>query len=280
MSPIGRVFIVLNLILAGAFVGFAGTYLQKQDNEKKRAEESIAAHLADNKKHSASIEELKSQVNAKDASLASLTQEKDTIQNKLTLANEEKTRLEESKSKLEARIGTIDASLAGIQSATDAAMKGMKENGDKAFAAEAEKNTAIRDRDDAKAKLNDANAKIAELTEAGTKKDLELAQLAADNSANKLLVDVAKAKGFLPMMAVPNLAGTVTMADGNLVTINVSHNPDKANIAVGTLFAVHSGNAYKGEAKVTQVEGNNVFCTMQIKKGDVKVGDAASTTTN
>ena len=32
MSPIGRVFIVLNLLLAGTFVGFAGTYLQRQDN--------------------------------------------------------------------------------------------------------------------------------------------------------------------------------------------------------------------------------------------------------
>ena len=32
MSPIGRVFLVLNLGLAGAFVAFSGTYLQRSDN--------------------------------------------------------------------------------------------------------------------------------------------------------------------------------------------------------------------------------------------------------
>ena len=40
MSPIGRVFIVLNLILAGTFVGFSGTHLQKQFNWKKQAEKA------------------------------------------------------------------------------------------------------------------------------------------------------------------------------------------------------------------------------------------------
>ena len=30
MSPIGRVFVVLNLVLAAVFVGFAGTYLHGQ----------------------------------------------------------------------------------------------------------------------------------------------------------------------------------------------------------------------------------------------------------
>ena len=34
MSPIGRVFIVLNLLLAGTFVGFAGTYLQQANHWK------------------------------------------------------------------------------------------------------------------------------------------------------------------------------------------------------------------------------------------------------
>ena len=32
MSPIGRVFLVLNLGLAGGFVAFAGTYLQRADH--------------------------------------------------------------------------------------------------------------------------------------------------------------------------------------------------------------------------------------------------------
>src|SRR5262245_43630395 len=38
MSPIGRVFIVLNLALAGGFLVVSGTHLQKQDNYKKQLE--------------------------------------------------------------------------------------------------------------------------------------------------------------------------------------------------------------------------------------------------
>jgi hypothetical protein len=45
MSPIGRVFIVLNLILAGTFVGFSGTHLQKQFNWKKQAEKVQAEEV-------------------------------------------------------------------------------------------------------------------------------------------------------------------------------------------------------------------------------------------
>ena len=50
MSPIGRVFIVLNLLLAGTFVGFSGTYLQKQHNYKDKAEKvekQLAAETED-----------------------------------------------------------------------------------------------------------------------------------------------------------------------------------------------------------------------------------------
>ena len=39
MSPIGKAFLVINLVLAGIFVGFAGTYLQKAADWKQQHED-------------------------------------------------------------------------------------------------------------------------------------------------------------------------------------------------------------------------------------------------
>ncbi|MEO6593719.1 MAG: hypothetical protein ABIP94_03080, partial [Planctomycetota bacterium] len=44
MSPIGRVFIVLNLALAGGFAIFAGTHLQRQHNYKEQLKATETKH--------------------------------------------------------------------------------------------------------------------------------------------------------------------------------------------------------------------------------------------
>ena len=51
MSPIGRVFIVLNLFLAGGFAVMAGQLLNKQANYKQQLADEVAAHEDDNKRH-------------------------------------------------------------------------------------------------------------------------------------------------------------------------------------------------------------------------------------
>src|SRR5215510_11394144 len=66
MSPVGRVFIVLNLVLAGGFAYVSGTYLQKQDNYKQKFERS--------EKAKADLEK------AKDAQIAQLEQERNAFE--------------------------------------------------------------------------------------------------------------------------------------------------------------------------------------------------------
>ena len=61
MSPIGRVFIVLNLFLAGGFAVMAGQLLNKQANYKQMLADETAAHEDDNKKHQQQIEDLKTE---------------------------------------------------------------------------------------------------------------------------------------------------------------------------------------------------------------------------
>ena len=61
MSPIGRVFIVLNLFLAGGFAVMGGQLLNNQANWKQKHADEAASHEADNQKFLQQIENLKTE---------------------------------------------------------------------------------------------------------------------------------------------------------------------------------------------------------------------------
>src|SRR5262249_8983560 len=131
----------------------------------------------------------------------------------------------------------------------------------------------------AEAENRGLKAQIADLNDKGTQKDLQIGSLTKDNSEKQLLIDVAKAKGFLESMAVPQLAGTVSIVSGRLLTVSITDNPTNADVKAGYRFAIYDASGYKGEAKVTGTDGANkaAFCTLEFNKGEVKVGDKAST---
>ncbi|GAB4144436.1 MAG: hypothetical protein Fur0037_12210 [Planctomycetota bacterium] len=282
MSPIGRVFIVLNLLLAGTFVGFAGTYLQRQDDYNKLHQAERKARQEENKRNLAEINDLKQQVNTSEVAKATLERQ---VQG-LTAENQ---RLSDDNAKKDRRLAeqelaqkSIASSVSAMSTELQAAFRQAKDAFDKAIAAESAKDAAVRERDDAASALKEANLKIAALEESGTQKDLKIAELEKKNGELDLLVSVARVKGFLDSMAVPPLAGTISHVAGRLVTIQINDNPTKAEIKPGYSFAVYEGTTYKGEARVTEAdaERNVAFATLETVNGEVRVGDKANTKTN
>ena len=75
MSPIGRLFIILNLILAAAFIAFAGFYLKNQTSYKTKLQESVAAAEAAKKSFEEQIVALGGQVQNYTLDLSSKTQQ-------------------------------------------------------------------------------------------------------------------------------------------------------------------------------------------------------------
>lgn len=282
MSPIGRVFIILNLILAGTFVGFAGTDLQRQHHWKKECLSERDGRAADKKQAEAAAAELKQSIQQDQLTITKLNTQVAALTNeKESLATNNKE-LETRMGSLQANFEALTSSSSAVKSSVEAAFTELKSTSDKAIAAEAAKDAAVREKDDAVAKHREATQKIKELTEAGEQKDLAIAGLTKDKAELGLLVDAARVKGFLDSMATPALAGTVSHVAGKLVTISVTDNANKAEIKPGFSFAIYDGSTFKGEAVVTQSdsEKNVAFCTLRIQKGDVKVGDKASTQTN
>lgn len=286
MSPIGRVFIVLNLLLAGGFLAVSGTHLQKQHNYKAKLEQAEKDH--------------KAKVEALDAQIATLDSERGKFENAKTANETEKNRLavqiaqlEDEKKQLMQRLSSLEGDvkqLVATAQSGNAEAKAAHERAEaaykKAIADEATRDEAVRAKDAAVAENRDLKTKITGLEEAIVGKDKNIATLESDKAQLGLLVKVAESYGFIRAMAAPNLAGLVTTSNDRLCTIQITDNPGKINIKEAIeqgkfSFAIYDASGYKGEAVAERYEesANAVLCKVVPVKGAIKEGDKAATKT-
>jgi hypothetical protein len=279
MSPIGRVFIVLNVILAGAFVNFSGTFLQRQHAYKKLWEDEKDKHDQDNKSNASKIAKAEGDYAAASADkslveqkLNQMTIDRDAKADEIKLQNQ---RLSSYDADLKKLMSAAEANNTAIATALERASAAFKQATDD----EKTRDDAVRAKDTAEAENRALKADVAKLNGTITDKDLAIAGLTKDKNELQLLVDVATANGFNKLAAVPALAGTVSNVSGRLVTLSITSNPSNAEVKNGYRFAVWDASGYKGEARVTDYDAGAkaAFCTMDIVKGEVKLGDSAST---
>src|SRR5690349_18863425 len=113
MSPIGRVFIVLNLLLAGTFVGFAGTYLQQANHWKElhgKKSEELAKVQGD---FSAFRKNSETDINK-------LQVEKSTLDNNLANSKVTNQHLEEDNTRLQKQLAKIEADVTSLTASANA----------------------------------------------------------------------------------------------------------------------------------------------------------------
>lgn len=285
MSPIGKVFIVLNLIGAGVFVGFTGSYLQKQDNYKQKYEQSETEKAKSNREKDALIDELGKERNKFENAKTSAETQLGEARNEIAkLQDENKRLIEDNRSQ-----GVAIASIMNDMKAMRDEDKAQSDRAD-AMAREnakylAEKNDAVNERGAAVIAKEELLRTKAALEATIAKLEEDKKGLTKDNSELTLLVNVAEQYGFVRGMAAPALAGQVTVVSDNLCTIQISENAGgvdiKDQIAKGNWsFAIYDDKAgYKGEAvaKEYNAEANAVFCTIRLVKGTIQPGDKAKT---
>ena len=286
MSPIGRVFIVLNLVLAGGFVAFSGTHLQQQSNYKTKLEtvEKVAAEKQ--KVDQETITKLETERNQfENAKTANETQlnERNVA---LDRARDEITRLTGTLGQLEADQKQLVASNGAIAAELKTAMANAKAGFDMAIADQKTKDESVRAKDDAQAENAKLKRDVAALEASVKDRESAIGDLKKERNELGMLVKVAETNGFLRSMAAPTLAGLVTSAGGRLCTIQISENPGNIDIASEIEkgkwgFAIYDASGYKGEAIATKYEAsaNAVLCNVYLVKGEIKEGDRASTKT-
>ncbi len=283
MSPIGRVFIVLNLLLAGAFLGFAGTYLQDQDNWKTKHDDLEASTKAQIAELTGDNRNLQDTLIERDRQVVALDQEKGGLATQLATKNTEIERQEKQLSELSNNLQVLTANSNAWSDKMEATANQAQQAYDDSIAAQTARDDAIRARDTATGQVNSLTNQVGELESQIIAKDAQIGDLTRENNNLNVYLEIAIANGFGPAMAVPSLNGTVTEASGVLVTISVTDNPAGAEIKPGFMFAIYSDtDGYKGEMRVTDVRDNFVFGKMWLPQPGkpVQVGDKASTQTN
>lgn len=285
MSPIGKVFIVLNLIGAGVFLGFTGTYLQKQHTWKQIAETKSAAYEQKIKDMTAENDRLSKERNDFDLLKTAQQTRADELSNQLRKSEDDKKRLIEDNRSLQVSVASIQNDQKSIRDE----LKAVSERADAAAKDAAkfldEKNTAVNER------VAAVNAKE-ELERVKAAQEATIAKLTMDNDSlgkerNELglLVKVAEQYGFLRSMAAPNLTGEITeVANNRLCTVAIRSNEGNVDIADQIAkgkwsFAIYDATGYKGEAVASSYEPslNAVLCNIVLVKGEVKKGDKAAT---
>jgi len=286
MSPIGRVFIVLNLVLAAGFAVLGGQLLQNQHNYKSLLTKEQTDRQADAVTAQNTISQLEQERTT--FMVASTTSSTELTAAKLQIAREQddNKRLTQTTSDQAAELKKAVALQEAANTDAKAAFAASQEAYKSSIAAIEAKDQAVRARDAASGENRDLKNTIASLNGTIGEKDQVIATLNRDNSENRLLIAAAEANGFIRSMAAPSLAGTVTNASGRLCTIAIGENPGNVDIQsvinrMPFAFAIFDDNGYKCDAIATKYEASAkaVLCTLRFTNGEtvIRTGDKAST---
>lgn len=284
MSPIGRIFIVLNLALAGGFVYFSGVYLQRATDWKQKHD----TLQADMQKQ---VDQLTGQLTAEqaqkrdsDRKLNASEQAKNALETQNQELRAENERYAKQLSTIQAEIQTQAANYSTISSSIDTSTQEYQRATQQALAALQERDEAVRAKEVAQADLRDSQDRVAALETSLAEQQVAIADLEQTIREKDVLLDIVRTRvpGVLEL-AQPKLLGTVQRvdADGKLVTILITSDDADAGAKPGYSFALYAGSTYKGEAVVTDVDGNFAFCRVTRTTGrPIMAGDQATTVTN
>ena len=286
MSPIGRVFIVLNLFLAGGFAVMAGQLLNKQANYKQMLADAEEQHAKEVAEKDVRIDDLRTKESNFDSTKSMLSGQLDAERNRSAKLEDDNKRLTELTSSQSADLKKAVSLQEAANTNAQAAFAQAKEAYDASIKAQGVRDDALRAKDAAVAENRNFRNDIAALNETVARKDQEILGLRRDNSEKDLLIAAAKVRGFSEAMAAPSLSGTVTNASGRLCTISISANPGNVDIQDQInrrpfSFAIFDDSGYKAEAVATSYveSANAVMCTIRVRNGGatIRTGDKAST---
>ena len=260
MSPIGRIFTVLNLILAAAFLGWAANALSSVENYKEQ--------LADAQKQHAD------ELAAKDTEISTLNTDKGKHQDDARKFREERDNVTGERDSLQTQIDeqkrrqrqpgdavtAIQASLSGykdtidsLTSQKDAAVQAHHEAQNERDDATQSAQAAEMARRDAEEASQNAALRIADLegqlTSAQT--ELESLQTRFDTLVEVTNVDPANFTTLPPIDAAV-LEVRLDLSPG-LVMVNAGKNK---NVRPGYTFEIYRGSQYKGQVRIENVQDN------------------------
>ena len=279
MSVVAKILIVLNLLLAVVFLGSAATFLGAQETWKKKhndlkteTDASIAGLTADKASLQQKLRSTESDLSTAQTSLADIESKWEAAQDNHAEVIKRRDQLAVEMTKLTAIKDDLVKQIAALTKRKDELVD-EKETalGEKRTAIEAE-NVAVTEQRRLHDNLNDANDMIGELEKQIVARDGQIESL-------DMQLRVYKEKyGELIGFAAPPLKGRVSAVNGELNIVVLSIGRDD-KVEAGYEFTIYRGSEYVGKVVIDKVDKD--FCSgysrKEVEKAPIEVGDNATT---
>lgn len=282
MNAIGRVFLVLNLGLAGAFVGLSGTYLERAADWKnqfetleKKSDLEVAALKVS---VAAEVEKYNNSQHTNNGQTVQIAGLLNQIKDKESV----NVRLNARLSAMEAAFKQTEAYMATVDSRVDAAFTSGEKAQEMAIQAEKDKDAAVAAQNASEKALAEANFTIKNQSDDIANKIAMIGKHEGTIKEKNILLDIVNRRypGIFTTLH-PLVTGIVShvSASGKLITIDLKSGA--GSLKGGHTFAVFSAaQGYKGEAVVTEIDEGKKFCFARLSLDEgkkIEPGDSAST---
>lgn len=283
MSPIGKVFTILNLVLAGLFLGWAVHAASSGQELKAKYETEVAAHTATRNALGTEKSTLLASKQELEAQKARLMTERDEAVAKAQRHEEDLNKEAARNGQLSASVTKIETTLEGLVASKDKMAADMlratqaQSEAEKAqAAAQAAQREAESQLGELQQKLSSAEATIADLerTRESLKKDMAKVQNQLETVVSQTGFSLAN------VAAMPLVEGRVISVVKDPAPGMVAINKGKSsNVAPGFTFEIYDGQTYKGQVRVDYVQENTCSAVIvrQAPGQTIRQGDSAAT---
>jgi myosin heavy subunit len=279
MSPIGRIFVVLNLILSAAFLGWAANALSTTQDWQKKYNEEKAARAADVAKKDEELSKLGIEMKSVTEQQRQFHSERDqksaeadTLRRELEELTGRHDALAASLKKIESTLGDYNNTISQLGQQKDAAVE-------KAHEAERERDSAVSEKDaamvaqrDAEEAKKNAELKIGDLEKAAVAMREEISNL--ETRIAVIIEDTGYDGGRA--MAAPKIDGYVLDVNRDLKLVVINKGA-KDQVKVGYTFSIYRGSQYKGQVRINDVQDGMASGQIVGEKSPITRGDSAST---
>lgn len=281
MSSIGKVFIVLNALLAAAFLGYSIHALGKTQelvDSKNKAIAQLTSEKETLEKEKSDLQvKVDGEAKAKDAARSESEINKQEAERNRRDLEAQKT----DNSKLQGEITKFSTALDGFNT-TNKDLIASKEKADQeALAAIQARDKAIAEKDAAEtARRNAEDAlRTAQANIVNLEKSVAESTRTVDSLSTKLATVVQYTGVDLnTVAAMPQIEGAVLGFDPKLglVTLNVG---SKSGVAPGMTFEIYRAGVYKGQVRVQKALDSmcSALITQPVQGQTIAQGDSAST---
>lgn len=283
MSPIGRILIVVNLLLAAAFLGWASQTLKVSQDYKTQLEELETSSAAEKADLDSQLASVNAQLDEQRRAAAEASQRADANDVKAQALQAQLNDAEADNDALRGEIEGMNSRLGDLARSVDSATE-------RAATAESDAREAILAREEAddlkqEAELarKDAEDRVRALESQVATLNGSVAALSGDlATANDRLDAVAAMTGIdmtkvldVPPLDVDVIAARMDLAPG-FVSISAG---SQDGVRRGMVFQIYRGATYKGEVRVESVEEGvcSAVVTTAVDGAQIAKGDKATT---